>query len=64
MGREKGFLSRKKELMVPATKKGMQAYDLSVQVSNCDRGKQEKQENISSSSCLGGPDISSVEAQG
>lgn len=50
--------------MVPATKKGMQAYDLSVQVSNCDRGKQEKQENISSSSCLGGPDISSVEAQG
>lgn len=50
--------------MMPALKKGMQAYDLSVQVTNCDRGKQEKQENISSNGFLGGPEISSVEAHG
>lgn len=50
--------------MVPALKKGRQAYDPSVQVTNCDRGKQEKQENISSNGPLSDPEISSVEAHG
>lgn len=50
--------------MAPALKKGMQAYNLSVQMTNCDRGKQKKQENISGNGSLGGPEISSVEAHG
>lgn len=33
-------------------------------MTNCDRGKQKKQENISSNGSLGGPEISSVEAHG
>lgn len=50
--------------MVPALKKGLQAYNLSVLVINCDRRKQEKQENISRKALLGGPEISSVQAHG
>lgn len=63
MVREKGFL-RTEGIDGACSKKGMQACDLSVQVTNSDRGKQEKQENISRNGSLGGPEISPVEACG
>lgn len=62
-GRKRVFWGQK-EFILPALKEGMQAYDLCVQMTNCDWGKQEKQENISSNGSLGGPEISSVEAHG